>query len=346
MENRIPRIEPAPVAATATEQPLFDVRNERQRAVLQKLEEGTEAILTSDGFAAYLRTLAKFHSYSFANVLLIDAQRPDATLVNSYARWKQLGRQVLKGETGIRIFFPIFRTGEDPITGEEERHLVSFGIGTVFDVAQTEGEPLPDAPAVTELTGTDDASTALNLKLSRFLIDEGLTLSSEPMHGGKRGTWNPTTRTIAVRTSTAVSPFAIGPTKTLAHEAAHYLADHRGAVPRDDAECVAEGAAYVTMQHFGLDTGTTSFPYLAGWAKDNQVLRRNLAEVQQVATRLITAIEGVGDPYADGYGSFADADPWAAVRDELLAEAEADRRLGDLFSDHHFYDRHGPGSPD
>src|SRR5215213_528384 len=324
-ENRIARIEPTPVVATATEQPVFDVRNERQRAVLQKLEEGTEAILTSDGFAAYLRTLARFHSYSFANVLLIHAQRPDATLVNAYARWKQLGRQVKKGETGIRIFFPIFRTGEDPITGEEERHLVSFGIGTVFDVAQTEGDTLPDVPPITELTGTADAATALNLKLSRFLIDEGLTLASEPMDGGKRGTWNPVKRAIAVRASTVVSPFAIGPTKTLAHEAAHYLADHRGAVPRDDAECVAEGAAYVTMQHFGLDTGTVSFPYLAGWAKDRAVLRRNLAEIQQIGTRLIGAIKGVGDPYADGYGSFDQADPWAAVRDELLAEAGGDQ---------------------
>src|SRR5829696_6792784 len=107
MENRIRRIEPDPVAATATEQPLFDVRNARQRAVLATLEQGTEAILTSEGFAAYLRTLAKFHSYSFTNVLLIYAQRPDATLDNAYARWKQLGRQVKKGETGIRIFFPI-----------------------------------------------------------------------------------------------------------------------------------------------------------------------------------------------------------------------------------------------
>src|SRR5215213_9316364 len=167
-ENRIARIEPTPVVATATEQPVFDVRNERQRAVLAKLEEGTEAILTSEGFAAYLKTLAKFHSYSFTNVLLIQTQRPDATLVNSYARWKRLGRQVTKGETGIRIFFPIFRTGEDPLTGEEERHLVSFGIGSVFDIAQTEGDPIPDAPPVTELTGTDDVATALNLKLSRF----------------------------------------------------------------------------------------------------------------------------------------------------------------------------------
>jgi hypothetical protein len=325
MENRIARIEPDPVVATATEQPLFNASNERQRAVLAKLEQGTEAILTSDGFAAYLQTLAKFHSYSFTNVILIQSQRPDATLVNAYARWKQLGRQVKKGETGIRIFFPIFRTGEDQITGEEERHLVSFGIGTVFDVAQTEGDPIADAPPITELTGTDDAATALNLKLSRFLIDEGLTLASEPMEGGKRGTWNPAKRAIAVRASATVSPFAIGPTKTLAHEAAHYLADHRGTVARDDAECVAEGAAYVTMHHFGLDTGATSFPYLAGWAKDRAVLRRNLAEIQQIGTRLITAIEDVGDPYANGYGSFAHADPWAALRDDLLAEHEAER---------------------
>src|SRR5215210_2283521 len=155
MSQEIPISAPVditPVRVTPTEHPLFSASNERQRDVLTKLEQGTEAILTSDGFAAYLKTLSRFHSYSFTNVILIHAQKPDATLVNSYQRWTQLNRRVMKGERAIKIFFPIFRTDEDPITGEEERHLVSFGIGNVFDLSQTDGDPLPNAPEVTELT--------------------------------------------------------------------------------------------------------------------------------------------------------------------------------------------------
>ncbi len=321
-ETPIAHIEPTPVVATATEQPLFDTRNERQRQVLQTLEQGTEAILTSAGFASYLRMLGTFHSYSFTNVILIGAQYPNASLVNSYDRWSELNRQVRKGEKGIKIFFPIFRTREepDPATGELEkkRILSNFGIGNVFDVAQTDGDPLPEPPAITELTGTDDVVTAINLRISRYLMDDGITLSSEDMDGGKRGYWNPPKRKIAIRTSTTISPLAIGPTRTLVHEAAHYFADHRGNIARDDAECVAEGAAYMTMSHFNVDTGTTSFPYLAGWAQDKDVLRRNLSEIQKIGTGLISAIEGVGDPYADGYGSFNQADPWAAVRNQLV----------------------------
>lgn len=336
-EQFIPRIEPAPVAATPTEQPVFDLRNERQRAVLQQLEEGTEAILTSEGFASYLRMLARFHSYSFTNVILIHLQAPEATLVNSYRRWQELGRQVKKGERGIKIFFPMFALREEENEDgdvERRRVLTGFGIGSVFDLAQTEGEPLPEPPVITELTGTDDVATAVNLKLSRFLIDEGLTLSSEEMHGGKRGYWHPGGRKIALRKPETVSPFAVGPTRTLCHEAAHYLADHRGQVDRDDAECVAEGAAYVTMHHFGLDTGLTSFPYLAGWAKDRAVLRRNLAEIQGIADRLIGAIGGVGDPYADGYGSFEQRVDWCEnTVDAHLEAAYEERYEADAFVD-------------
>src|SRR4051794_10513836 len=93
-ERFLPQIDPAPVAATPTGQPIFDVANERQRDVLQRLEQGTEAILSSDGFAAYLRMVGRFHAYSFQNTILIMAQKPESTLVNAYGRWRDLGRQV------------------------------------------------------------------------------------------------------------------------------------------------------------------------------------------------------------------------------------------------------------
>lgn len=79
--------------------------------------------------------------------------------------------------------------------------------------------------------------------------------------------------------------------KTLVHETAHAVADHHGCHARNDAETVAEGAAYVVLAHFGIDTSTYSFPYIAAWAADRAVLTRNLAGVQQTAHTIITGIE-------------------------------------------------------
>lgn len=83
-------------------------------------------------------------------------------------------------------------------------------------------------------------------------------------------------------------------TKTLMHEAAHFLADHRGQVTREDAETVAESSAFVVLAHYGIDTGRYSFPYVARWAEDKAVLRRNLTEVQGVAAGLIGGIDEAG----------------------------------------------------
>jgi antirestriction protein ArdC len=305
---------------------------DRIAGMLQRLEEGTEAILTSEGFQKYLTMAAKFHHYSFQNTILIMVQKPEATMVNAYHRWKSLNRQVKKGERGIKIFYPMVRNVEeaDPDTGElsKETHLVSFGVGNVFDVSQTEGEPLPEPPDVRDHLETDDAATAVHLKLSRFLMDEGVRLSSEEMHGRKRGYWHSEKRLIALRQAEERSPFAIGPTRTLVHEAAHFLADHRGQVDRRDAEAVAEGSAFVTMSHFGLEVGDSSFPYIAGWAKDKDVLKRNLGEIQKVASGLITAIERTSDPYADGYGAFDHANPWVLAEDSLLDQEWEDRLSG------------------
>lgn len=259
------------------------------------LEEGTEAILTSEGFSAYLRMMARFHAYSFNNVILIHTQKPDATAVSSYDRWQEFGRQVKKGEKGIKIFFPMFAIveRENPDTGEMERvrKVRSFGIGNVFDVSQTEVDPLPKTPSIVEDVGVTDASQAVNLRLSRFLIDEGVRMESLPIAGEARGFWDPVHNRIVIR-SDDTSPFSITRTGTLVHEAAHREAGHRGHVDRRDAEAVAEGSAYVVLQHFGIDTGQKSFPYIAGWARDKDVLRRNLNEIQTIATQIISVIAG------------------------------------------------------
>lgn len=312
-----PRLDPS-ISATeprSTEEEGSDPRSARQREVLQLLQQGTEQILTDEGFTSYLTMLSRFHTYSWANTLLIMAQQPEATRVNSYTRWQALGRQVMKGERGIKIYFP-FTKKLDPekgTAGEEERSaevVTGFGIGNVFDISQTEGDPLPEPPTPFQDTASDERAKEVNLRLSRWLIDEGLTLESKAFPGNAGGFYLPTREQIVIRqrlsfdeedgTASALDdPLSIYKTKTLVHEAGHYVADHRGTVSRHDAETVAESSAFVTLQHFGIDTGRYSFPYVAFWARDRDVLKRNLHEIQQVSTRLIQAVEGIADPWSE-----------------------------------------------
>jgi len=283
-------------------------RQDKLNEAMAVLEQGIEGILDSEGFADYLRTMARFHTYSFTNVAMIVAQRPEATRVAGYRTWQTLGRQVRKGEKGVVIFVPHRRrvrespdenkdeNKEEPQAGKQEQettHMITgFGLGRVFDVAQTEGEPLPEPPAARELDGETETGVRIDRRMSRFLIEEGVRLSQEDT-GRTNGYYQPADRLIALSDRLGGDQR----TKTLVHEAAHYLADHRGQVTREDAETVAESSAFVVLAHYGIygiDTGSYSFPYVARWAEDKAVLRRNLAEVQGVAAGLIAGIEESG----------------------------------------------------
>ncbi len=266
------------------------------------LERGIEGILDSEGFANYLKTMARFHTYSFSNVALIVAQRPEATEVAGYKTWQKLGRQVRKGEKGMIIFVPHRRrVRERPEENENAQRagegenatttqmITGFGLGRVFDIAQTEGEPLPEPPAAKELDGESEVGARIDRQLSSFLIEEGVRLSVEDT-GSANGYYRPSKRLIALSDRLEGDQR----TKTLVHEAAHYLADHRGQVTREDAETVAESSAFVVLAHYGIDAGSYSFPYVARWAEDKAVLRKNLAEVQEVAAGLIAGVEDAG----------------------------------------------------
>jgi N-terminal domain of anti-restriction factor ArdC len=277
---------------TASAIELFDARTDKQRQVLDILQRGVEGILTSEGYQAYLQTMAKFHQYSFANTLLIHAQNPEATHVAGFRTWQAMNRQVRRGETSIKIFVPFKCKITDEETGAEEHRLTGFGVGSVFDLGQTDGEPLPEPPRVVESTEVNDVSREVNKRLSRYLIDEGLLLESKPFLGSARGFWNPGLRQIVIRQDKDVDPLSVQKTKTLAHEAAHFLAEHNGAGDHQDYEVVAESSAYVALSHFGLDTSNYTFSYVANWGRDMNRLRANLGQVQRISNQLISAIEG------------------------------------------------------
>ena len=119
----------------------------RKRELLATMAESAEALRSSDGWLAWLDTAKRFHHYSLGNQLLIARQRPDATHVAGFNRWKELGRHVCKGERGIAILAPCTRKLHDDETDQDRYVIAGFRVVHVFDVAQTEGEPLPADPA-------------------------------------------------------------------------------------------------------------------------------------------------------------------------------------------------------
>src|SRR5215213_7600873 len=259
---------------------------------LTLLEQAVSAIHDSDTFRSYLDAQARFHQYSFGNVLLILSQKPDATRVAGYQTWKQLGRQVRRGERGLRIIVPLrgriaVSPAENEASDEEqsrgERTIVRFGTGSVFDISQTDGDPLPTVN-VPVLEGEE--GTALYDRLAAVATAEGLTLerTSQLPRESVTGYYEPDTRRIVVREA---SPRQM--TKTLAHELAHHFGAGTESTPEE--ETMAESCAYVVCAHFGLDTGERSFPYIATWSKDAAVLKTAMTRIQQVSGRIIQLIE-------------------------------------------------------
>ncbi len=258
---------------------------EKTQRLLASLEQAVADVQDSDGFKAYLRMAAKFHSYSFGNVLLIASQRPEATRVAGYRTWHALGRYVRKGEKGIAIVVP-YRSIRDNDAGETEER-VWFGTGYVFDISQTDGEELPSLEC--PLLDGDSAADAYRA-LAGVAAASGLSIDrSERQNEEAAGFWQPATRTIWVAPGLSTDQA----TKTLAHELAHAFdpeSPNYNACP-SEREAVAEAVAFVVCERLGLDTSKRSVPYIAGWSQEIDTLKRALAKVQAIAHRIIAASE-------------------------------------------------------
>jgi len=164
-----------------------------------------------------------------------------------------------------------------------------FGVGTLFDVSQTEGEPLPEPPVVQEIRESSDAAETLTSHLLRYLEEPGIEVIREDTRPAM-GYYSPRRRQIVLDHSLE----GIQATKTLCHETAHFVADHLpGGVNRRDAETVAESAAFVVLQRYGIDTSEYSFPYVARWAEEREMLTKNLSAIQRVSSRIIEGIETI-----------------------------------------------------
>jgi antirestriction protein ArdC len=263
-------------------------REDRVKQALHALEQGIDAILTEESFAGYLRTMARLPQYSAGNLALIHAQCPTATRVAGYRRWQELGRQVKKGEKGITILVPHRSKVAAETEEDEDRVLVrGFGTGTVFDIAATDGPPLPEPPPVEPITGKSDVGMRLFADLLDYLETQSVPVSREVLPSGN-GYWEPSSRRIVLGSHIDGDQA----TKTLTHETAHMVAGHSLGMDHRDVETVAESSAFVVLSHYGIESSRYSFPYVARWAQDRAVLKRNLDAIQQVSHTIIAALEG------------------------------------------------------
>ena len=261
-----------------------------RRELVAKLERGFQQVQDSDEYRSYLDTVSRFHQYSISNTMLIWMQRPEATHVAGFRTWLSLGRHVLKGERGIRIFAPMpYRktlTVTDEKTGESDEQEIAqlrFRAVSVFDISQTDGDDLPQPP-VTLLSGDDES---LGQSLATIAMAEGLTIDRTLGHGGAggpNGWYARSSRTIWVDPDLA----PVMASKTLCHELAHHFAEHIDS--RQEHETIAESVAYIVLGHFGIDASDYSFGYLASWS-DAATFKAKLADIQTIAGQIIERIE-------------------------------------------------------
>lgn len=247
-------------------------RLEELAALKKTLDEKVTTLRNSEQWEAMLRTMAHFHHYSFQNMLLIWAQKPDATYCTGYQSWKKLGYQVRKGEKGLRIFAPRTFTRLDsdrnPKLDEEGKEIkgISFHPASTFDRSQVDAtataQPLDDQ-TVTILEGNDEHGIILSL--SDALKAAGWTIKFKPISGGANGFTNPKEKRIVIDNENPIAQQA----KTLIHESAHALLHtdvkeyvlHRGL-----AETEAESTAFVVAAALGWNTGAYSVGYVTGWS--------------------------------------------------------------------------------
>lgn len=353
-------------------------RADKLQALHTTLAEQVAALRGGQDWQRWLTVAARLPDYSLNNLLLIAAQRPQATAVAGFAAWKALGRQVDKGEKGIAILAPIIRrtrsvgddvgsvrsgdprsdtiTGGQPRVGGPEqagtamndrdgggRSVGGFKVAYVFDVDQTSGPPLPTQPVPELLAG--QAPAGLWDALAAQVTGHGFTVGRGDCGPGVNGLTHYGRRTVTVRADVDDAQAV----KTLAHELAHVLLhDPAGPAPpaapllpatgglapagltsagqcRGRVEVEAESVAYLVATSRGLDTGSYTFAYVAGWASSVDAAAAVTPEtvVHQTATRVLSAARTV----LTGLDTAA-ADPQAPAPTTNLADMQAAARRG------------------
>ena len=282
------------------------------KEISERLEQGVKEIFTSERYTEYLNTMSKFHNYSFNNTLLITMQKPEATLVAGYQAWqKKFNRHVKRGEKGIQIIAPapIREKQEiekiDPVTkepvigddGQPETEIVEmviprFRVTTVFDVSQTEGEPIAELE-VPELTGSVQFYDTFMQALQNI---SPVPIRMMNVEGDAKGYYHQTEKYIAIKEDMS----NVQTMKTGVHEVSHALLHDREVMDAEGVlkdqttkEVEAESIAYIVCNHFGLDTSEYSFTYIASWceSRDMKALKASMDTIRKTSAEIIGNIE-------------------------------------------------------
>ena len=310
--------EAAPTAEAAAPPPVVPIilnsqnSADRMKEITDRLETGIQELFESERYKAYLTSMAKFHSYSFNNTLLIAMQ--GGQLVAGYNKWRDdFHRNVKRGEKGIKILAPapykvkkevpkldeqgqpVMDKDGNPVTEKKEVQVPAFKIVSVFDVSQTEGEPLPSI-GVDELAGNVEQYEDFFKALEQT---SPVPMAFEDIPGGSHGYYHLTEKRIAIQENMS----ELQTLKTAIHEIAHaklHAIDPDAPVTeqadRPDSrtrEVQAESVAYAVCQHYGLDTSDYSFGYVAGWSSGRELseLKASLETIRKAANELITDID-------------------------------------------------------
>lgn len=254
--------------------------------LVEQLEAGNSEALTG-----YLNAMARFHNYSFGNILLIGRQRPDASHVAGMYAWNQLGRRVKRGEKGIQIYAPMLgrRRKETPNTDAKavesatpKWDLIGFRPVYVWDVKQTEGKELPELnPSIKGDVGSNLAS------LIAFVKEQGIKLDYFAKESSAKG--------MSYGGSIKLQP-GLEPAEefsVLVHELAHEMLHktaRRTMTTKAVRETEAEAIAFVVCQSIGLETGSASSDYIRLYHGNAKLLQESLEIVQRTAAVILGAI--------------------------------------------------------
>ena len=293
---------------------------ERLREITDGIEQGIKELFESEKYMRYLSVMSRFHRYSVNNTMLIYMQKPDATLVAGYNKWKnQFERHVKKGEHGITIIAPtpfkkkIEEQKLDPDTKapildaegkavmeEREVEIPMFRPVKVFDVSQTDGKPLPELAS--SLSGNVQNYEAFMEALRR---SAPVPLSVEPMAANMDGYFSPDQQRIAIRAGMSEVQTVSAAVHEIAHSKLHNYAKAQEEAARagdkeppkkkdrNTEEVEAESISYAVCQYYGIQTGENSFGYIANWSQGKELpeLRASLETINKAAGELIADID-------------------------------------------------------
>lgn len=291
----------------------FRNNKDRLKEIIDSIEKGIKEVFESGRYTEYLQVMSRFHNYSFNNTLLIYMQKPDATLVAGFNKWKdKFERNVNKGEKGIKIIAPtpykkkIEKDVLDPdtklpmrdengeiIKEEKEVSIPSFRPVTVFDVSQTSGKELPTLAS--DLNGKVENFDMLKEAISR---SAPVPISFKPLRPDTDGYFSPKRQEIVIREGMGEVQTVCAMIHESAHAKLHNPAnipetDDKSKLSRGDEEVQAESIAYTVCAYFGIETGENSFGYLASWSQNKELkeLKESLDVINKTSSELITAIE-------------------------------------------------------